>query len=1403
MFNPISTYRVQLHKGFGFGELKKIIPYLKKLGIKTIYAAPLLEAVSGSMHGYDGVNPDKINPEIGTEEQFREISAMLHENDMRWIQDIVPNHMAFHSSNPWLMDVLEKGLRSAYISFFDTPWASDLYHGRLMAPFMGAAIDDVIKNHELKAEFRDARFVFNYYDHVFPLRPETYLTILNASGNPPESIRQLISQIMQVDQAEEHHAYHTEWEEIRKQLASLMQEPVSKSHIVNCMAAVNQDQAALKKLSDRQFYRLCHWQETDQRINYRRFFTINGLICLNIQYEEVFGRYHRYIKSLLDSGMIQGLRIDHIDGLYDPSKYLEALRTLAGKDTYIVVEKILGTEEKMPAWPVQGSTGYDFLAMLNNLLIKKDSEAKFTQFYQKLTADKNPLHERIREKKAFILKSHMTGELENLYQLFLNSDLSEGKNPEGLQPEILKECIAGLLIECSVYRFYGNAFPLQKQEQQDLLLILKRIKERKPELNPGIDLLEWVLITKVNEGNVEYNKRALGFYQRLMQFSGPLMAKGVEDTLMYTYYRFLGSNEVGDSPENFGISVSDFHEKMKIRQRDWPLSLNATSTHDTKRGEDVNARLNVLTELPDEWIHKVQQWQLMNAGLKKNGIPDVNDEYFLYQALIGTFPMQEKDESGFSGRLKAYLSKALREGKLNSNWTKPNEEYENAFHQFALSLLDKKGSFRKSFQKFQKKVADFGIINSLTKVILKYTCPGVPDLYQGSELWDLSMVDPDNRRPVDYSQRIEWLESLSDDKNTSGKLPVLWQSRADGRIKQWLTHTLLNLRNDNPGLFLEGQYIPLKVEGKFKEYVFAFARRYKEDWYVVAVPLHLAHLSAKLKKDPLSIDWKDTGILLPAEAPEEFTNLLSETRSRAGALIPVREIFKDLPLSVLKLNQPQTDRSAGVLMHITSLPSHFGVGDFGPGAREFADLLSRGCQKYWQILPLNITEAGNGHSPYSSISSMAGNTLLLSPELMAEDGLLNADMIRQYHQKQESRADFAEAERVKEILFEKAFQNFLAAQSSLHVEFSLFCEQEAGWLDDFALYVTLKNHHRAVAWFQWPDEYKLRDEDALAQFFINNSGTIQKIKWLQFMFARQWKSLKKYVNDLGIKFFGDLPFYVSYDSADVWANPDIFSLDAKGNMIGVAGVPPDYFNSNGQLWGMPVFKWDVLKKRGYDWWIARIKKNMELYDVLRLDHFRAFADYWEVPAGETTAINGAWKLGPGADFFKAVKSALGELSLIAEDLGDINPLVHKLRDELNLPGMKVLQFAFSEDMPASIYIPHNYLNNYVAYTGTHDNNTTVGWFKQSAGRLERKNIERYTGIKPKEKNIHQILGKLAYASVAKTAILPMQDVLGLDEHSRMNIPASTEKNWLWRLLPGQIKSDHEEMLREWVRVYNR
>ena len=496
-------------------------------------------------------------------------------------------------------------------------------------------------------------------------------------------------------------------------------------------------------------------------------------------------------------------------------------------------------------------------------------------------------------------------------------------------------------------------------------------------------------------------------------------------------------------------------------------------------------------------------------------------------------------------------------------------------------------------------------------------------------------------------------------------------------------------------------------------------------------------------------------------------------------------------------------RGAGILMHISSLPSPFGIGDLGPEAKAFADFLHRSGQKYWQLLPLNPTEQGQGHSPYSSISSRAGNTLFISPDLLANEGLLTYEEMQQYIFPAEKKIDFAEAERIKNEIFEKAWTNFLAdAGHGLQHEFKKFCKKESDWLDDFALYMLLKQQNKYEPWFQWKNEFKFREKHELQKLLSDNKEQIEKIRWLQFLFAKQWHELRIYCNGKGIKLFGDLPFYVSYDSVDVWANRDLFSLDKDGNMTGAAGVPPDAFSDDGQLWGMPVFLWNVHKKHHYQWWIERLKKNMELFDLLRLDHFRAFADFWEVAAGEKTARKGEWKKGPRADFFHAVKEALGELPFIAEDLGEINDAVYELRDDFAFPGMKVLQFAFGHEMSQSIYIPHNYSENFVVYTGTHDNNTIKGWYRNE-GRGYHHQLEQYLGKQVLENNIHSELGRLAFSSVANIAILPLQDVLGLDETARMNTPASGENNWQWRLLHGQITYENERQLKEWTMLFNR
>ncbi|MCU7549673.1 malto-oligosyltrehalose synthase [Chitinophagaceae bacterium LB-8] len=1406
MYNPVATYRIQFHKNFSFTDLEKIIPYLKSLGIKTIYASPIFESLKGSTHGYDTLNSSKIDPEIGTEEQLKEINNKLKTEGIGWLQDIVPNHMAFDSTNPWIMDVLEKGPQSVYAPYFDITWSGDMHQGRLMVPFLGSTLEDVVNRGELKIAYTDNRFVFQYYNMSYPLYPKSYATILDGGEKLNlDALEQLIVQMPGMKQIEDAKAYSEQWDEFRLQLAGVMKNKAVRSAIDARLQQINKDKEKLLQIAGEQAYRLCHWQEADAKINYRRFFTVNGLICLNIQNEEAFLAHHEYIKTLVNKGIIQGVRVDHIDGLYDPTAYLGRLRQLTGEETYIVVEKILERREVLSKkWPIQGNTGYDFLAMVNNLFTQNESEDAFTDYYQELTDDFTSISHHIYLKKRQILLDHMGGELDNLYRLFIELNLVEKRSFSSIRREDLKDVIAEFLIQCPVYRFYGNKLPLEGAEAEGVQLILNRIRKTDTELISATGLLESVLLHRPHEGNEDYNSRVLQFYQRCMQFTGPLTAKGVEDTLMYTYNRFIGHNEVGDAPASFGLAPDEFHEKMKARQEQWPLSLNATSTHDTKRGEDVRARLNVLTDIPEEWFETVDEWQELTMELKEDDAPDANDEYLIYQTLIGSYPMPGADDGDYKDRLLEYVQKAIREAKRYSNWTSPNEEYESSVKAFAKALLDKKKPFWNSFESFHQRVVDFGIVNSLSQLLLKLTCPGVPDIYQGTDLWDLSLVDPDNRRSVDYDKRGLLLESIVENESPSERLlQELWETRYDGRVKLWLLKSVLQMRSEHPELFVRGDYIPLRVSGAYKNHVFAFARRYLQTWIIIAVPLHPTVLCQEQNTSVNEIDWKNTAIVLPQELTSGWEHLLSHARSNPAKEIRIQEVFAGLPLAILRLFQTVGQRSAGILVHVSSLPSPFGIGDLGPEAKAFASFLYRCHQRFWQFLPLNPTEGGQGHSPYSSISSKAGNTLLISPELLVKDGFLHQSDLQGYYLPAESRVNYEEVERLKTDLFDKAWSNFQNNdyEAAKHL-FEQFCEQEKEWLDDFAIYSVAKKIQKGKPWYEWPVSLKQRQPAAIKKLEQQQADAMNKTKWLQFLFMKQWKELKAYCNQLGIMLLGDLPIYVSYDSVDVWSHRDIFSVDSKGERIGMAGVPPDAFSADGQLWGMPVFRWDVLKERGYDWWIQRLKKNKELFDLVRLDHFRAFVSYWEVPAGSETARNGEWKEGPGSDFFSVVQQELGGLPFVAEDLGEVDETVYRLRDEFNLPGMKVLQFAFSEDIAHSPHIPHNYGENFVVYTGTHDNNTTLGWYRQE-GQNDRYRLNQYLGYNVPENEVSRVLGRLAYGSVGRTVILPLQDVLSLDESARMNIPSSGEENWRWRLVPGQLNGNAEHLLREWTALYNR
>jgi 4-alpha-glucanotransferase len=493
-------------------------------------------------------------------------------------------------------------------------------------------------------------------------------------------------------------------------------------------------------------------------------------------------------------------------------------------------------------------------------------------------------------------------------------------------------------------------------------------------------------------------------------------------------------------------------------------------------------------------------------------------------------------------------------------------------------------------------------------------------------------------------------------------------------------------------------------------------------------------------------------------------------------------------------------RASGILLHITSLPSPFGVGDMGPEAFRFADFLAEGKQGFWQILPLNPIDPAYGNSPYHTIAAFAANVLLISPEGMVREGFLAQKDIepRGYPQ---GRVDYGAVIAYKANLFRLAYERFTKAKE--HEAYQRFCSENASWLDDFSLFVALKSHFKGVAWNEWPAEVRDRKRGSLQSLKKDLRDGIERERFLQYLFFNQWFALKQYCNEKGIEIIGDMPIYVDYDSVDVWTHPEIFKLDENKRPIAVAGVPPDYFSATGQLWGNPVYQWDWLRERGYGWWLQRVAHMLRLFDVVRIDHFRGLIAYWEVPAGEQTAVNGKWVKAPALDFFHALFKRFPAAPLIAEDLGVITPDVREVMRHFELPGMKVLQFAFGEDNPTHPYLPHMYESNAVVYTGTHDNNTSRGWFEKEAKAEDKERLFRYLGKEVRVDDISWELIRLAMMSVADLAIIPVQDILGLGVEARMNQPGTGAGNWEWRLTSGQLTPTLAERLRAVTKTYGR
>ncbi|MDZ7291622.1 MAG: 4-alpha-glucanotransferase [candidate division KSB1 bacterium] len=496
------------------------------------------------------------------------------------------------------------------------------------------------------------------------------------------------------------------------------------------------------------------------------------------------------------------------------------------------------------------------------------------------------------------------------------------------------------------------------------------------------------------------------------------------------------------------------------------------------------------------------------------------------------------------------------------------------------------------------------------------------------------------------------------------------------------------------------------------------------------------------------------------------------------------------------------NRGSGILLHITSLPSSYGIGDLGPCAYQFADFLISARQCFWQILPLNPTCTAMGNSPYSSYSAFAGNPLLISPDFLVRDGFLRRSNIPRYAPRRDDRVDYEAVIEHKKKLLAVAYGKNKRRLEKDH-KFQWFCHENSNWLEDYALFMALKEHFNEFDWSSWPKELRDREKRALGEYKKKFADRIRQEKFTQYLFFQQWFALKNYCKSKNLQFIGDLPIYVSYDSADVWANPELFKLDDQKRPIGVAGVPPDYFSETGQLWGNPVYRWDTLQATRYAWWAKRLEHNLKLFDIIRLDHFRGFVAYWEVPASEETAENGRWIKAPVEDFFSTLFRHFPSLPIIAEDLGEITPDVREIIHRFGLPGMRILMFAFGEDLATSIHAPHNYPENCVVYTGTHDNNTVKGWFTREASAEEKKKLIGYLGREVTEKTVHLELIRLVMSSVAKMVIIPMQDVLGLGRKARMNFPGTPKGNWGWRLRVGQLTPSLAQRLGEMTKIYGR
>jgi (1->4)-alpha-D-glucan 1-alpha-D-glucosylmutase len=925
MHIPKSTYRLQFNSSFGFTSAKNIIEYLSKLGISDIYASPIFKAKKDSTHGYDVVEPNLLNPQVGTDEEFDSLIREIKKYDIQWLQDFVPNHMAFNIQNRMLIDLLENGSNSQYADFFDIDWSH--HHAgmqsRILAPFLGKFYQEALENGEIRLNYDEEGLSINYYETRLPIKIESYADVLsfrldklrNKLGrNDPEFIRYMgaLFVVKSLPTAEEIDERYNQIKFLKGILWGLYTENYNikdfideNLKIFNGIKGMPESFDLMDKLLSQQNFRIAFWKVANEEINYRRFFNVNELISLRVENEDVFNRIHSLIFKLIKEDRISGLRIDHIDGLYDPSNYLLNLHERA-KDIYLVVEKILEFEENLPAfWPVQGTTGYDYLNFLNEIFCQRKSSSKFSSFYNKFSGINRTYEQLVIEKKRLIIQTRMAGDVENL-AILIEEISSKDRFGVDITLHGVKEALEEILTHFPIYRTYISSNKNRKTDRKYLSGVIEKVKTENQLLSKEFQFIGSLLTKDLSEKfTLEQKDKSLNFLMKFQQLTGPIMAKGFEDTVLYVFNRLVSLNEVGSNPNKFGISLTEFYNFNKKRFLNWRHTINTTSTHDTKRGEDVRARINVLSEMPEEWIKKVKTWNRINKQFKKrkNGylIPDNNLEYFIYQTLIGSYPFNIENNENYLHRIKQYLIKSMREAKEHSSWTKPDAEYESAALDFVQNLFNGNNEFYEDFKSFQKKVAFYGVYNSLSQSIIKITSPGIPDFYQGTELWDLFLVDPDNRQAVNYNLRSELLEEIIEEykKDKISYLKSLLTNPSDGKIKLFITYKGLQVRNNNLNIYNEGNFIPMDTGGKFKDNIIAFARSIEDKFIITVAPRFLAAL-VKEYELPIGTEiWKDTyiksNIINLSLLKNNFTGETFENENK----ILVGEVFKDLPYGLL------------------------------------------------------------------------------------------------------------------------------------------------------------------------------------------------------------------------------------------------------------------------------------------------------------------------------------------------------------------------------------------------------------------------------------------------------------------------------------------------------------------------